>query len=121
MYNELITAMDEKLSDKRCVPCEGGTLPLPYDQASLLLVRLKNPWTISETGKKIYYKFVFKDFAEAIIFVNKVASIAEAEQHHPDINIRYNEVTVELWTHAIGGLSENDYILAAKIEESLAD
>lgn len=67
--------------------------------------------------KKIRSRFEFKDFKEAMIFVNKVASVAEAERHHPDIFISYNKVVLELWTHAIGGLSENDFILAGKIEK----
>ena len=80
------------------------------------LAELKTAWEVLE-GKKLRREFKFTDFEEAIIFVNKVAKLAESEGHHPDINIFYNLVVIELWTHAVGGLSENDFILAAKIEE----
>ncbi len=73
-------------------------------------------WSLDVGAKKISKEFIWNNFVEAIQFVNKVADIAEAEGHHPDIHIHYNKVTIELWTHAIGGLSENDFILAAKIE-----
>ncbi len=72
-------------------------------------------WSASADSKKIFREFTFKDFAEALRFVNTVATIAESEGHHPDIFIWYNRVKIELWTHAIGGLSENDFIVAAKI------
>ena len=77
--------------------------------------QLKNDWkVIDET--RIRHEFKFKDFKQAIAFVNKAADIAEEEGHHPDIHIHYNRVVIELWTHSIGGLSENDFIMAAKIE-----
>mgnify|MGYP001613854191 FL=1 len=72
-------------------------------------------WTISDDGKKISRDFQFKDFKEAMTFVNKTAAIAESEGHHPDFHIFYSKVRMELWTHAIGGLSGNDFIVAAKI------
>lgn len=74
------------------------------------------PWDVFE-NEKIKKEFVFADFKEAIEFINKVADIAEEEGHHPDIHIFYNKVMIELWTHEIGGLSENDFILASKIEK----
>jgi len=72
-------------------------------------------WGMIEDGKKISKEFMFPDFLEAIKFINSIAVIAEQEGHHPDLHIFYNKVQIELWTHAIGGLSENDFILAAKI------
>ena len=75
---------------------------------------LQLPWKI-EGGKKIYHEFKFKDFKKAMAFVNKVADLAEEEGHHPDFIIHYNEVELVLWTHAVGGLSVNDFIMAAKI------
>lgn len=75
----------------------------------------KTPWEILE-NKKIKQQFQFKNFKEAMHFVNQVAEIAETEQHHPDIYIFYNKVIIELWTHFIDGLTENDFIMAAKIE-----
>lgn len=79
------------------------------------LTLLKSPWRVEE-GKKIERKFKFKDFKEAMDFVNKVAAIAEEQGHHPDMEISYNKVEIELTTHAIGGLSTNDFIIASKIE-----
>lgn len=76
-------------------------------------------WVLARGGKKIVRKFEFKDFVEAIAFINKVAAVAEGEGHHPDLHIFYNKVTIELSTHAVGGLSENDFILAAKINALL--
>ncbi len=101
------------LNKKHCVPCEGGTQPLKVDEAEKYLNDVPD-WSIKD-GKSIEREFRFKDFKEAVKFVNRVAKIAESEGHHPDIYIFYNRVTLSLSTHAIGGLSENDFILAAKI------
>ncbi len=92
---------------------------MPSLTKSRVLIFLKelNPaWEISEDGKKISRKFKFKDFKEAMQFINKVADIAETEGHHPDLHIFYNKVVIELWTHTVGGLSENDFIMASKID-----
>ena len=113
------------LADRKCVPCEGGTPPLGREDINKYLGELSEGWEVLEdtstrlSAGKIKKTFVFKDFLEAVGFVNKIADIAEAEGHHPDIRIHsYKKVDVELTTHAIGGLSENDFILAAKIEET---
>jgi 4a-hydroxytetrahydrobiopterin dehydratase len=103
------------LVSRRCVPCEGGTPPLPREEAERLQTAVPR-WDFDETGKAIRRAFKFKDFREAMAFVNAVADLAETEGHHPDIAIRYQRVTFTLTTHAIGGLSENDFILAAKID-----
>ncbi len=105
--------MDD-LTKKHCVPCEGGTLPITKEYAAEYLERV--PGWSSPDNLKIVKEFKFKDFKEAMAFINKVAEIAEAEGHHPDIYIFYNKVRLELSTHAIHGLSENDFILAAKID-----
>ncbi|MDP3999220.1 MAG: 4a-hydroxytetrahydrobiopterin dehydratase [bacterium] len=89
--------------------------PLGAEKIKEYSAQLKNSWDVLE-NKKIRREFVFKGFKEAIVFVNKVAEIAEQEDHHPDIHIFYRKVVIELWTHAVGGLSENDFIMAAKIE-----
>lgn len=104
------------LTKKKCEPCEGGTKPFGSEEIKTYMSYLKTPWEVEDDGKKIERKFKFKDFKEAMQFVNKVADIAEQEAHHPDIKLSYNRVKVELWTHAIGGLSVNDFILASKIE-----
>ena len=74
-------------------------------------------WTLDKDARKISKEFKFRDFIGAINFVERVAGVAEMEGHHPDIHIHYNKVLLELWTHAIGGLSENDFIMAGKIEQ----
>lgn len=99
-----------------CVPCEGGTKPMEEEEIKTYLSLLKTPWEVSEDSKKISKKFKFKDFKEAMGFVNKIADVAEEQGHHPDINIFYNKVDIKLTTHAIKGLSTNDFIVASKIE-----
>ena len=102
------------LTQKKCKPCEGGVLPLTEEQTNNLLKQIPS-WTIKEGN--VFKQFKFKDFKEAMAFVNKVAGIAEQENHHPDITISYSQVSIGLWTHAINGLSENDFILPAKIDD----
>jgi 4a-hydroxytetrahydrobiopterin dehydratase len=104
------------LLKKTCKPCEGGTKPMPKDQIAEYMVDVPG-WVLDREGKKISKEFKFVDFIGAINFVERVADVAEMDNHHPDIHIHYNKVTLDLWTHAIGGLSENDFILAAKINE----
>lgn len=101
--------------DKKCKPCEGGVPPFTPEETQAAMLELHTDWRAE--GYKIKRGFLFKGFQEAIDFVNKVATLAEEEGHHPDISIHYNKVDIELWTHAIGGLSENDFILAAKIDQ----
>lgn len=103
------------LSDKRCVPCEGGAKPLEPAAIKKYLKELRCPWEVIN-NKKIRHEFTFQDFGEAMYFVNEVAAVAEGENHHPDMHIFFKRVIIELWTHAMGGLSENDFILASKIE-----
>lgn len=104
------------LTKQKCVPCEGGVEPMSTAEIKTYLTYLTSDWEVEE-DKKIEKEFVFKDFKEAMVFVNKVAEVAENEGHHPDIEISYNKVEIELWTHAIKGLSTNDFIVARKIEE----
>lgn len=104
-----------KLKDKKCVPCEGDVKPLAKAAAVRLMVELSG-WELSKDAKSIEKEMVFKNFDKAMDFVNMVADAAEFEGHHPDIDIRYNKVTLVLSTHSIGGLSENDFILASKID-----
>lgn len=104
------------LTKKKCEPCEGGVKPFGLEQIETYMAYLKTPWEVYEDLKKIERKFKFKDFKEAMRFVNIVAELAEQEGHHPDIKINYNRVKIELTTHAIGGLSVNDFILASKVE-----
>jgi 4a-hydroxytetrahydrobiopterin dehydratase len=107
----------DDLRKKRCAPCEGGVPPLPPDQVQALLQNLEG-WEPVDAGRKIRRRWTVKNFMAAIDFFNRLAALAEEEGHHPDLHLEsYRQVSVELWTHAIGGLSENDFILAAKIDQ----
>ena len=102
------------LAQKTWKSCEGGTKPLSGDEIGAYLDELGDAWqTIND--ERLVRTFSFGTFADAMEFVNQVARLAESEGHHPDIEIHYSRVLIELSTHAIGGLSENDFILAAKI------
>ncbi len=103
------------LIGKKCVACEGGTPPFTPQQITEYRKEIASSWEVVD-GKKLHREFKFKDFVETMKFVNKVADLAENEGHHPDLHIFYNRLVIELTTHAIKGLSENDFILAAKIE-----
>lgn len=106
------------LKNKRCVPCEAGTPPLDSGTIRLLLGEVPT-WKLGgEAGQaaRISRKFEFADFLAAMSFVSKMAALAEEEQHHPDFCVHYSRVDVTLWTHAVGGLSENDFILASKLD-----
>ncbi len=107
-------------NSKHCVPCEGGALALTAEEVAL---RMKNlPGWNAIDNKKIEKKFHFTDFKRAMAFANEVGDIAEFEGHHPDIFIHdWNKVTVSLSTHAIKGLSENDFIMAEKIDQVIKD
>lgn len=112
---EILTA--EQLTKKKCVPCEGGVPKLTRDEAEAFLKNVQG-WTLSDDGIRIRREWRVKNFMAGMEFFEKVAEIAESEGHHPDLHLAgYRNVAIELWTHAIGGLSENDFILAAKIDE----
>ena len=105
-----------ELTQKKCKPCEGGVAPCPLDEAREQLESLGG-WQLTGDGKRIRKAWTVKDFMAGIDFFNRCAELAEADGHHPDLHIEgYRNVAVELWTHAIDGLSENDFILAAKID-----
>lgn len=111
----------DNLSSKRCVPCEAGGQPLSAGEVKKYSAEVPK-WSVvaeAEIPQHLHREFLFKNFKEAMVFVNKVAEIAEQEGHHPDIFIFYNKVSLNLWTHAVGGLSPNDFILAAKIDAVL--
>jgi 4a-hydroxytetrahydrobiopterin dehydratase len=104
------------LTARRCKPCEGGVLPLQRDAAEQLMQALDAGWRMSEDGKWIERHFEFTNFNRTMGFVNAVAWIANTEDHHPDLEVSYRFCLVRYSTHAINGLSENDYICAAKID-----
>ncbi len=107
----------EQLVQKKCAPCEGGVEPLSREQAEEQL-RQVDGWSLARDGQSIRRDWTARNFMAAIEFFNKLAALAEDEGHHPDLHLQgYRQVSVELTTHAIGGLSENDFILAAKINQ----
>ena len=107
----------EQLRAKKCLPCEGGVPKLTVAEAEAQLAKLQG-WTIAHQGERIRKEWVVKNFLAAMRFFEKVAEVSETEGHHPDLHlVGYRNVAIEIWTHAIGGLSENDFILAAKIDE----
>lgn len=104
-----------ELAKKKCLPCQEGTPPLSEEKASELFSQLEEGWEIIE-NQKIVKTYKFKDFQRALIFVNDIGKTAEEEGHHPDINLSWGKVKVALMTHKIKGLSEADFVLAAKCD-----
>jgi len=110
----------QELSQKKCLPCEGGVDPCPLDRARAQLAAIPL-WALSDDGRWIRRQIRFKNFVEAVQCVNRIADLAESEGHHPDLHITgYRILGIELTTHAIGGLSDNDFIVAAKIDQLIA-
>jgi 4a-hydroxytetrahydrobiopterin dehydratase len=109
------------LTQQKCVACEGGVMPFNKVEAEVLMAQIPGWELVATTDgtdpKIITRKYTFKNFKEALEFVNKVGAIAESEQHHPDIELGWGKVNITLSTHTIGGLSNNDFIVAAKINE----
>jgi len=111
------TQTPAELVQKKCLPCEGGVAPCSLNLAEQQLQQLPG-WYLTHDGQRIRKDWKVKNFLAGMEFFNRCAEVAEADGHHPDLHIEgYRNVSVELWTHAIGGLSENDFILAAKIDE----
>jgi 4a-hydroxytetrahydrobiopterin dehydratase len=106
----------KELSAKKCVPCEGGVAPLKAAEAMRLLKQLHKDWKLGKGSKSLQRSLKFKDFYRTMSFVNALAHIANTEDHHPDLSVGYNYCDVTFSTHAIGGLSENDFICAAKLD-----
>lgn len=107
---------DNQLVTKRCVPCEGGIPPLSSSEIQTLAPSVP-AWSVTADGKRIRREWKVKNFVVALAFFNRVGQIAEEEGHHPDLHlVGYRNVAIEIWTHAVNGLTENDFILAAKID-----
>ena len=105
----------EELVRRKCAPCEGIQKPIEPEEADRLLASVPG-WRLSANGKRLQRSWVVKNFQAGIDFFDKLATLAESEGHHPDLHLEgYRNVSIDVWTHAIGGLSENDFILAAKI------
>ena len=109
----------ENLADKKCIPCEGGMPAMDLDQAKIWLGRIDSAWKLNSEGQKISREFIFKGFNKTMGFVNAIAWIANQESHHPDLEISYDRCTVHFQTHAVKGLTENDFICAKKIDRLL--
>lgn len=106
----------DDLQQRRCRPCEGGIAPSTREEAERFLQTLPE-WSLTADGRRIRRSWLVRDFLAGLEFFQRIAELAEAEQHHPDLHLEgYRHVTIEIWTHAVGGLSENDFILAAKID-----
>jgi 4a-hydroxytetrahydrobiopterin dehydratase len=110
----------EGLASRSCVPCRGGIPPLTAAAAEELLAGARG-WRLEQNATRLQRRFEFRDFVEAMKFVNRVADLAEQQGHHPDFAIHWSKVDLTLWTHKIGGLHENDFILAAKINRLLVE
>lgn len=105
-----------ELAERKCEPCEGGVQPLSRAQAETLLSRVHRDWTLDHEAKSIGRSFRFRDFYRTMSFVNAIAHIANTEDHHPDLEVGYDHCRVRYRTHSIRGLSDNDFICAAKID-----
>jgi 4a-hydroxytetrahydrobiopterin dehydratase len=108
--------MSEPLATRRCRPCEGGTPPLAPEEAARLLTQVSGEWLLTDNAHAIAREFRFRDFYRTMSFVNAVAHIANIEDHHPDLEVGYNRCRVTYTTHAVRGLSENDFVCAAKVD-----
>jgi 4a-hydroxytetrahydrobiopterin dehydratase len=107
------------LASKTCTPCKGGIPPLTPDEATAFLGNVPG-WNLENDSRRLERSFKFRNFAAALEFVNRVGEIAEAERHHPDVAFGWGYARVTLFTHKIGGLHENDFIVAAKINQVAA-
>jgi 4a-hydroxytetrahydrobiopterin dehydratase len=106
-----------ELSKQKCAPCEGGVQPYTRDEANQQMKLLNSAWNLAPDAKSLHRAFAFKNFYRTMSFVNAVAHIANTEDHHPDLEVGYNYCRMKFSTHSIGGLSRNDFICAAKIDE----
>ena len=103
-----------KLADKQCVPCKGGVPPL-YPEAVAVLLDQLDGWSV-EANHHLTKTYAFPDFALALAFVNRVGAVAEEQNHHPNISFTWGKVQIDIWTHKIDGLTESDFVLAAKFD-----
>jgi 4a-hydroxytetrahydrobiopterin dehydratase len=111
-----VTPTDGPLAKRKCIPCEGGIPKLEPDEVATFLKQLNGAWTVVD-GHHLRRNYTFPDFAGALAFVNRVGALAEENGHHPDLSLTWGKAAIELYTHAVNGLTETDFILAAKVDE----
>lgn len=107
------------LADKDCIPCKGGVAPLKGEELERLLAQLPPGWRVID-GRQLDKEYTFKNFLDALAFTNRVGELAESQGHHPDILLAWGRVRLTIWTHKVGGLTESDFILAAKADKALS-
>lgn len=107
-----------ELKDKKCVPCSGYVPPLSLEEKKTLLKNIGPDWKLSHENSRLERKFTFKNFKKALDFTNEVGRISEEENHHPEIHLGWGHCDIEIWTHTNNDLVENDFILAAKINQA---
>lgn len=110
--------MPSQLAQKQCVPCRGDTPPLTPEEREKLLKELGGDWHVDD-GHHLHKKYPFENFQKALDFTNRVGAVAEEQGHHPDILLGWGKVELKIWTHAIDGLTESDFVLAAKADAVL--
>ena len=106
-----------ELAKRRCIPCEEGGEPMAPEAAQKMMGELAEGWMLIYDAHLLVKEFHFKDFADAMAFANKVAAIADEENHHPELQVGWGHVSIELTTHAVEGLTENDFIVASKVDQ----
>lgn len=116
------------LAEQTCAPCKGGVPPLDEDERRPLLMQIDSAWSVFERADQkhgavtlLARTYAFKNFAGAMSFANGIAEIAESQNHHPDLYVAWGKVGVEIWTHKIGGLTESDFVFAAKCDRLFSD
>ena len=109
--------MGSELAAKECIPCRGGVPPLGAEEIQELLAQLGREWTVVN-DHHLHKEYLLNDFAEALAFTNRIGAIAEEQNHHPDIYLAWGKVGITIWTHKIDGLTESDFVFAAKCEEA---
>lgn len=119
--SHILSRMTDELASRRCRPCEGGVEPLRTDQADALLSALHADWSLSDDGLEISREFTFPAYSRTLGFANAVAWVAITEGHHPVLTVSYGSCRVDYTTHAINGLSDNDFICAAKIDRLVSE
>lgn len=107
--------MERELADKECIPCKGGVPPLKGEELKKLSARLGGGWRVVNEHH-LEKEFCFKNFREALAFTNRVGELAEQQKHHPDLHLAYGKVRLQIWTHKVDGLTESDFIFAAKAD-----